>query len=182
MKACTKCHIEKELTEFNKRSASPDGLAYRCRECNQATCEERNRAMGKQAMADIRAELPESRECRTCKKVTDRFSGRRRECNPCRELRRDKDRLAQYDRSPERRAKVYARNATRRAKVRKFYGEKDAINFVYFAAQVIEKEYGTKWHVDHTIPLNHEAVCGLHTPSNLTLLTQQQNLSKGNQL
>jgi hypothetical protein len=32
-KVCTKCGVEKALTEFNKNKAAKDGLAYKCREC-----------------------------------------------------------------------------------------------------------------------------------------------------
>lgn len=34
MKTCTKCHEEKALSEFNKRSKSKDGLQYRCKICS----------------------------------------------------------------------------------------------------------------------------------------------------
>ena len=35
MKTCTVCHINKEDTEFGKRTSSSDGLHYRCRACNK---------------------------------------------------------------------------------------------------------------------------------------------------
>lgn len=35
MKKCTKCQIVKPIVEFNKRSASKDGLAYWCGCCRQ---------------------------------------------------------------------------------------------------------------------------------------------------
>lgn len=34
MKTCTKCKDEKDLSEFNKRSSAPDGLAHQCKACN----------------------------------------------------------------------------------------------------------------------------------------------------
>lgn len=34
MKTCTKCKIPKEESHFTKRTASKDGLFYRCRECD----------------------------------------------------------------------------------------------------------------------------------------------------
>jgi len=33
MKKCTKCKIEKELSEFHKNKTKPDGYAYWCKEC-----------------------------------------------------------------------------------------------------------------------------------------------------
>lgn len=35
MKKCNKCGIEKGLSEFGKRLASPDGLAYTCKGCRK---------------------------------------------------------------------------------------------------------------------------------------------------
>lgn len=35
MKECTKCKISKELSAFNKRSQSSDGLQTWCKECNR---------------------------------------------------------------------------------------------------------------------------------------------------
>ena len=35
VKVCTKCKVEKELTEFNKHKISKDGLAYNCKSCNK---------------------------------------------------------------------------------------------------------------------------------------------------
>ena len=36
-KICTKCEIEKVLTQFYKRNASKDGCSYNCRECVKKT-------------------------------------------------------------------------------------------------------------------------------------------------
>ena len=35
MKKCSTCKIKKELTEFNKRKASKDGLRSQCRSCRK---------------------------------------------------------------------------------------------------------------------------------------------------
>ena len=35
VKNCSSCNIDKELSEFNKRRSSSDGLNYRCRECEK---------------------------------------------------------------------------------------------------------------------------------------------------
>lgn len=42
------------------------------------------------------------------------------------------------------------------------------------------KETGIKHHVDHIIPINHSQICGLHTPVNLQILTETENLQKKN--
>lgn len=41
MKKCNKCNIEKEHSEFNKKSASKDGLQNFCRKCDNAAQKQR---------------------------------------------------------------------------------------------------------------------------------------------
>ena len=62
------------------------------------------------------------------------------------------------------------------------WADKVAIEYVYYAAKVIERVYGTKWHVDHIIPLKGKNVCGLHVENNLQLLAPLDNLKKSNSL
>lgn len=38
------------------------------------------------------------------------------------------------------------------------------------------------FHVDHIIPLRHEAICGLHILGNMRYLPAEENLKKGNKL
>lgn len=45
MKTCSICKREKQTSEFNKKSASPDGLMASCRECNKAKYQGDRRGM-----------------------------------------------------------------------------------------------------------------------------------------
>jgi len=55
-----------------------------------------------------------------------------------------------------------------------------AIDYVYYAADVIKDVYGGRPDVDHIIPLKHDLVCGLHVAQNLQLMSPSANYSKGN--
>jgi hypothetical protein len=43
MKTCSKCGIEKPLTDFNKDKVKKDGLQYRCKTCNKKYLNEYNK-------------------------------------------------------------------------------------------------------------------------------------------
>jgi hypothetical protein len=50
----------------------------------------------------------------------------------------------------------------------------------YEDAKTLETIFGWPFHVDHSVPLNHPFVSGLHVPANLQILNASDNLSKSN--
>jgi 5-methylcytosine-specific restriction endonuclease McrA len=61
-------------------------------------------------------------------------------------------------------------------------GHKLAMRQLYLQAMELTKITGERYVVDHIVPLISEAVCGLHVPWNLRVITQDENLRKSNKL
>ena len=87
--------------------------------------------------------------------------------------------------SPEGRAKANAINAKRRAlkvQATPHWANIDKIKDFYVRAKEMNKITGTKYHVDHIIPLRSPIVCGLHCHNNLQILTADENRKKYNKI
>jgi len=57
-----------------------------------------------------------------------------------------------------------------------------AMRQLYLQAMKLTKLTGERYVVDHIVPLISDAVCGLHVPWNLRVITQEENLRKSNKL
>lgn len=60
------------------------------------------------------------------------------------------------------------------------WSDDKAIQQYYLIAKFLSDELGSKFHVDHMVPLQSDQVCGLHTPANLTIMLGNWNCSKSN--
>lgn len=58
--------------------------------------------------------------------------------------------------------------------------QREQIKHIYLQARVMTKLTGTKYVVDHIIPLRGKNVCGLHVPWNLEVMTHEANCKKSN--
>ena len=204
MKLCCSCKVQKDLKHFSKNSTTKDGLHTACKVCKRAsdkTYRENNKekvAAGKQKHYLANREHCDARTKDWVKNNPDRrkeivnnsyltnqeailekqaiYRGENRElCN---------SRIKSWaDRHPD---KLRAKDARRRAATLKAQplwlseDHKQQIEDVYTLARDCELVSGQKYHVDHVVPLQGKAVCGLHVPWNLEVLPADINVKKGN--
>jgi len=171
MKVCRRCEVERSLTEFRADPRYRGGYASWCRECHRQRNSEwarENRERLTAKSAEWRAANPEK-----WREINIGFKRRNAE--------RLKAEHAEW--AKENRGK---RNATtakyRAAKLRATppWADQDAIRAIYEQAAKLQHETGVRMHVDHIVPLQHEAVCGLHCEANLQILPGALNEAKRN--
>jgi hypothetical protein len=169
-KTCTKCGVEKELSDFYRQSTGHMGVRSSCVSC----CKIQNNEWQRSNKDKVRTKAARYRQ-RNPSAVKDSVH-KYQKSNPLKmkELR-DKfknanpDKIAFY-KSKRRSAKL---NAT------PSWADKDAMLGVYTEAASLTKS-GVTTHVDHIVPLQSPLVCGLHCEANLQLLLANDNVSKGN--
>lgn len=60
------------------------------------------------------------------------------------------------------------------------WSDLDKVYRTYLAAAVMSNLLGEMYVVDHTVPLSHPLVCGLHSHTNLVVISSRENNLKGN--
>lgn len=56
----------------------------------------------------------------------------------------------------------------------------DEVVRIYMASAIMTELTGIRYVVDHIVPLSHPLVCGLHTHTNMWVITADENSRKGN--
>ena len=182
MKTCTKCGIEKEPTEFHKNKTGLNGLRGDCKSCKNEYRKEyhfRNKERESDANKKYRVENSE--------KIKEyRIKTRVHKAGYNKKWAKDNKPLINFfqrewaEKNPE---KVRER-AMRRSLATKgqcpAWANLDKIREFYAVAKQLTETHGTKFEVDHIIPLRGKYVTGLHVETNLQIITQMANGRKGN--
>lgn len=158
-KVCTKCGIEKDLSNFGKDSSRPDGLKYNCKSCKKKQGEawfQENKAR----RSKTNGAWYKRNKAEKAKKAKVWQKSNKHKVNAI----SAKYRSAKLQRTP------------------KWLTEEQeaAIEMFYLQAKDCEAVSGQMYHVDHIVPLQGENVSGLHVPWNLQVLPSDVNITKSN--
>jgi hypothetical protein len=81
---------------------------------------------------------------------------------------------------PEKRAASTALRKARQLQATPAWASEFFIGEIYDLAKLRTKATGFEWHVDHTVPLKNDRVCGLHCEANLRVIPATRNIKKNN--
>jgi hypothetical protein len=173
-KVCTKCCVEKGVSDYNKKKSGKYGVATECKSCSVQRA-----TQWQQVNREYRADYHKvyrqvNRDALLEKKKTYYHANK------------EADRGAKAKRSSAY-AKanphvINAHNAKRKAtklQATPAWVDLEAIKGMYQLATIFNRT-GMNLHVDHIIPLQSDLVCGLHCESNMQLMPASDNISKGN--
>ncbi len=191
MKACNRCGIEKQLTDFYRSKLGRLGVRSACKACELAE-------KAKQRQANPEAWRHKSARWRKdnplkARSIWRSYADRNREKRLAerkawRAKNLDKDRAREKRYLKNNRPIVYAKNGRRRAAETRAvprwlnWIQKAQIQEFYEIAMARTMQTGEKHHVDHIVPLRGNGVFGLHVPWNLQILTEFENCSKHNKV
>lgn len=177
---CTKCKIEKPLSEFSKSSRNKNGIVHQCRECVRLYYLKNQDKIRARVKAYC-LKFPEK------KKARDRaYALKNKEAVARNQARYN---LRKPHVAKERSKRWALENKDKRTASWQF--RKNRINAGPNSWWVKDPEYRKKieefyknrpagFHVDHILPINGDDITGLHVLANLQYLPEEENLKKGN--
>lgn len=195
-KVCAACAASKPAQCFRRDSRTADGLSKRCAACippspkalsvcgacgapkelgrDCAPCDRSRKAAYKVRHAEkVSAARSKYKKALHAGGAAERAE-RKRQRKIASDLKRIEARVAWKARN---KGAVNANTAQRWAAKHRAtpqWADKDVMMLFYIYGAALDM------HVDHSVPLRSDFVCGLHCEANLTLLTPTQNIVKGN--
>ena len=199
LRTCTKCHAQKPIELFGKKSAAPDGLSRWCKQCfadsskqwrkNNPEKRKEHHRKDREKNADYylnyareyhntnRDELNAKRRQRRLDNIEDERATSVEWGRKNKDKKRSINRTHyQNNKEKYRQWALVAQNKRRCAKINATPAWTDHNKI----ADIYTEAHRLGLHVDHIVPLVSELVCGLHTHQNLQMLTPEENRSKGN--
>ena len=155
-KKCPSCSTIKSINQFNKDSKGFLNKANTCKECVNKRRRDRHRQNKEKRNSVNRKWYWENRE------VHQRKNKRWMQENACIQASR-----------------VAKRHAKKIQQTPKWANE-NLIQDWYRMSDLLSKQTGVKYHVDHIVPLQGNTVSGLHVEYNLQLLKSKENIRKSN--
>lgn len=200
MKTCNACDQCKPLDAFSKRKDTRDGLAFKCKSCDNAYHAERYKQKPEQIKINAKRWAEQNPERKRQNYANWRAANReelllrQREWwaeNAIEQRRRQSEwRAANKERIAEKNAEWREKNpgaALALSRYRKAakkqatpaWADLEKIKAIYDEAAAM-KALGLDVHVDHYYPLRGKTVSGLHVHWNLQILLAEDNLKKRN--
>jgi len=160
-KVCINCKIEKDIVNFRKRKDNKDGFRNDCKLCQK----KRDASLYSKNRESRRAQQSEYYNLNV-QAILEQKSKYGKE-NPDKVNAISMKKYAsKMQRMPSWLTKEQIGN------IQKFYTK----------AKILSKKSGINFEVDHIVPLQGKNVSGLHVPWNLQILTEVENIKKGNRI
>lgn len=186
MKTCSKCGVEKELSEFHRNRRMLDGHVVRCKPCAIAATLAWTRANPEKHVAHGIAwekANPEKAAAKRARFRRNHPEQHRKDVAKWRVKNPDKHNATnrRYQAAhPDRNAAKTARRRASNRSATPAWANMFFISEAYDLARRRTALTGIKWHVDHVVPLQSRLVCGLHVERNLQVIPALDNIRKHN--
>jgi hypothetical protein len=185
-KACKRCGLVKPHGEFYACSTRLDGLRADCKFCIKQLSSAAYFANRERRAATVRAwQIANRARLRELARVRNRSKPESGRAATKRWRAKNRERHRAYRRryryiNP---ASVVASELRRKRTLEQAFvqwADRNVISGIYRKARAMSKKTGSKFEVDHVVPLRHPLVCGLHVEANLEIVPLTVNRQKSN--
>ncbi len=192
-KTCTKCYVEKPLEAFPRNAAGKFGRKSTCLACSRKYWVENKPRLSAESKTRRLNNLEERRAKDRAYYAanTELIRGRNKAQY---EKHRDKRLAYEVKARIEKKAQRMAYHASDAAKTKHAaveskrralcatpaWANKEMIEIFYESARRVSQRLGTRYEVDHIVPIKGRTVCGLHVEHNLRVIPRTDNAKKLN--